>query len=30
MMTAFNGLGMGLHNLSRLSNAQTRSISPVV
>jgi len=27
-MTAFNGLGMNLGNLSRLSNAQTRSISP--
>ncbi len=26
-MTAFNGLGMHLGNLSRLSNAQTRSIS---
>jgi hypothetical protein len=26
--TAFNGLGMNLGNLSRLSNAQTRSISP--
>jgi hypothetical protein len=26
-MTAFNGLGMGLHNLSRLSSTQTRSIS---
>jgi len=26
-VTAFNGLGMGLHNLSRLSSAQTRSIS---
>ena len=25
---AFNGLGMNLGNLSRLSNAQTRSISP--
>lgn len=25
-MTAFNGLGLGLHNLSRLSAAQTRSI----
>ena len=28
MSTSFNGLGVGLHNLSRLSNAQTRSISP--
>ena len=27
-MGAFNGLGMSLGNLSRLSNAQTRSISP--
>lgn len=27
-MTAFNGLGMNMGNLSRLSNAQTRSISP--
>jgi D-arabinan exo alpha-(1,3)/(1,5)-arabinofuranosidase (non-reducing end) len=27
-MTAFNGLGMNLGNLSRLSNAETRSISP--
>lgn len=27
-MTAFNGLGMHLGNLSRLSSAQTRSISP--
>jgi hypothetical protein len=27
-MVAFNGLGMNLGNLSRLSNAQTRSISP--
>lgn len=27
-MTPFNGLGMNLGNLSRLSNAQTRSISP--
>src|SRR5689334_23410836 len=27
-MTEFNGLGMGLGNLSRLSKAQTRSISP--
>lgn len=27
-MTSFNGLGMHLGNLSRLSNAQTRSISP--
>ncbi|HEX5322920.1 MAG TPA: glycoside hydrolase family 172 protein [Capsulimonadaceae bacterium] len=26
-MTSFNGLGMGLHNIARLSNAQTRSIS---
>src|SRR5579883_2339582 len=26
-MTTFNGLGMGLHNIARLSNAQTRSIS---
>lgn len=26
-MTGFNGLGMGLGNLSRVSNAQTRSIS---
>src|SRR5438067_7591399 len=26
-MTPFNGLGMGLHNISRLSNAKTRSIS---
>ena len=26
-MSRFNGLGMGLGNLSRLSNAQTRSIS---
>ena len=25
---AFNGLGLGLGNLSRLSKAQTRSISP--
>ena len=25
---AFNGLGMGMSNLSRLSKAQTRSISP--
>ena len=28
MATAFNGLGMNLGNLSRLSRAQTRSISP--
>jgi hypothetical protein len=27
-MTGFNGLGMNLGNLSRLSSAQTRSISP--
>jgi hypothetical protein len=27
-MTQFNGLGMGLGNLSRLSKAETRSISP--
>jgi hypothetical protein len=27
-MAGFNGLGMGLGNLSRLSEAQTRSISP--
>ena len=27
-MTSFNGLGMNLANLSRLSNAETRSISP--
>ncbi len=27
-MSAFNGLGMGLGNLSYLSTAQTRSISP--
>ena len=27
-MTAFNGLGMSLGNLSRLSGARTRSISP--
>ena len=27
-MTQFNGLGMHLGNLSRLSKAQTRSISP--
>ncbi|MEN6478520.1 MAG: glycoside hydrolase family 172 protein [Anaerolineales bacterium] len=27
-MAAFNGLGMNMGNLSRLSNAQTRSISP--
>jgi hypothetical protein len=26
-MSQFNGLGMGLHNISRLSHAQTRSIS---
>src|SRR5262249_23430203 len=26
-MTAFNGLGVGLHNISRLSTARTRSIS---
>ncbi len=26
-MSGFNGLGMGLGNLSILSNAQTRSIS---
>src|SRR5579872_4098975 len=26
-MTSFNGLGMGLHNIARLSNSQTRSIS---
>src|SRR5690349_1949210 len=26
-MTSFNGLGMGLHNISRLSGAKTRSIS---
>jgi hypothetical protein len=26
-MDAFNGLGMGLHNISRLSRAKTRSIS---
>src|SRR5260221_10299818 len=26
-MTSFNGLGMGLHNISRLSHAKTRSIS---
>jgi hypothetical protein len=26
-MTQFNGLGMGLHNLSRLSHARSRSIS---
>lgn len=26
-MSQFNGLGMGLHSLSRLSNAKTRSIS---
>jgi len=25
---SFNGLGLGLHNLARLSSAQTRSISP--
>src|SRR5579871_84237 len=28
MPTSFNGLGVGLNNLYRLSNAQTRSISP--
>ncbi|MBE2193773.1 MAG: DUF2961 domain-containing protein [Anaerolinea sp.] len=27
-MTSFNGLGMNLGNLARLSNAQTRSVSP--
>ena len=27
-MTSFNGLGLHLGNLSRLSNARTRSISP--
>src|SRR5262245_65883873 len=27
-MARFNGLGMSLGNLSRLSNAETRSISP--
>ncbi len=27
MSTGFNGLGMHLGNLSRLSNAETRSIS---
>jgi len=27
-MTAFNGIGMGLGNLARLSNAKSRSISP--
>ena len=27
-MDAFNGLGLNLGNLSRLSSAQTRSISP--
>ncbi|UVI32448.1 glycoside hydrolase family 172 protein [Paenibacillus spongiae] len=27
-MTAFNGIGMGLGNLARLSDAKTRSISP--
>jgi hypothetical protein len=27
-MANFNGLGMNLGNLSRLSDAQTRSISP--
>ena len=27
-MAGFNGLGMSLGNLSRLSNAETRSISP--
>jgi hypothetical protein len=26
-MTGFNGLGMGMHNISRISNAKTRSIS---
>lgn len=26
-MSSFNGLGMGLHNISRLSDAKTRSIS---
>lgn len=28
MMTSFNGLGMHMGNLARLSNARTRSISP--
>lgn len=28
MNTGFNGLGVGLSTLSRLSKAQTRSISP--
>jgi hypothetical protein len=28
MMSSFNGLGMNLGNLARLSNAQSRSISP--
>ncbi|MBW7460994.1 hypothetical protein K0U00_43755, partial [Paenibacillus sepulcri] len=28
MTAAFNGIGMGLGNLSRLSNAVTRSVSP--
>jgi hypothetical protein len=27
-MTSFSGVGMGLNNLSRLSSAKTRSISP--
>ena len=27
-MTSFNGLGMHMGNLSRLSDAKTRSISP--
>lgn len=27
-MTSFNGLGLHLGNLSRLSDAKTRSISP--
>jgi hypothetical protein len=27
-VSAFNGLGVGLHNLARLSTARTRSISP--
>ena len=27
-MTGFNGLGLHLGNISRLSNAETRSISP--
>lgn len=26
-MPSFNGLGMGLHNIARLSHAKTRSIS---